>query len=226
MKRHLLAGLGLGLGLLLSLSSVAAEGAPPKMAVRSLAREFVAFWDGSQGMPDAERIAAFKAQIGSQFPEFYGIGRYAGTRTQAQQDELIRGNLATFGKMRQAYLDKVARFDADLPRHIASFTAAFPDFQPTVSTYFIHSLGEMDGGTRELNGRSYLIFGADGMVRYHGAGDEAAFFHHELFHIHHAAQAKDCNDDKLADRLWTEGPATFGQDDNALLLVDEAGARE
>lgn len=205
MKQSLIACLGL----VASLSCFAADAQPPKIEVRSLAREFVTFWDGSQGMPEAERVAAFKTQIGARFPEFYGIERYAGTRTQAEQDELIRRNLAGFGSMRQAYLDKVARFDADLPRHIATFTAAFPDFKPTVSTYFVHSLGEMDGGTRELNGRNYLIFGADGMVRYHGAGDEAAFFHHELFHIHHAAQAADCNDDKLPDRLWSEGLATY-----------------
>ncbi|KQV90096.1 hypothetical protein ASD15_25835 [Massilia sp. Root351] len=204
MKQYLIACLGL----VAFLPCFAAD-APPTIEVHSLAREFVTFWDGSQGMPEAQRVAAFKTQIGARFPEFYGTERYAGTRTQAEQDELIRRNLAGFGPMRQAYLDKVARFDADLPRHIATFTAAFPEFKPTVSTYFVHSLGEMDGGTRELNGRNYLIFGADGMVRYHGAGDEAAFFHHELFHIHHAAQAVNCDDDRLADRLWTEGLATY-----------------
>jgi hypothetical protein len=73
----------------------------------------------------------------------------------------------------------------------------FPDFTPEVSTYFSYVLGEMDGGVRVLNGRTYLIFGADNMTRLHGNGDEAAFFHHELFHIYHAAQMPDCGDWRL-----------------------------
>lgn len=203
MKRLLTACLALSA----ILSCHAADAPAPTMEVRSLAREFATFWDASQGLPEAERVSAFKAQIGARFPEFYGIERYKGRRTQAEQDELIRGNIAVFGKRRQAYLDKAAKFEADLPRHVASFSKAFPDFKPEVITYFVHSLGEMDGGPRELNGRLYLVFGADMMARLHGDGDEAAFFHHELFHIYHSAQSH-CGEERLWQRLWTEGLAS------------------
>lgn len=71
--------------------------------------------------------------------------------------------LEKFGPIRQAYLAKVDGFAADLPRHIATFTAIFPDYRPQVETWFLHSLGEMDGGTREFNGHHYLMFGADMM---------------------------------------------------------------
>jgi hypothetical protein len=205
MKRLLLACLALSA----VLSCHAADVAPPKLEVHSLAREFVTFWDGSRDLPEAERVAAFKTQIAARFPDFYGVARYAGARTQAEQDELIRRHLATFGPLRQAYLDKVAKFDADLPRHVASFSAVFPDFRPEVSTYLLYSLGEMDAGPRELNGRTYLIFGADQMTRLHGNGDEAAFFHHELFHIYHSAQMPDCADTGLWRGLWKEGLATY-----------------
>lgn len=206
MKRSIIACLGLSAAL-----SCHAADAPvaPRMEVHSLAREFVAFWDSTQGLPESERVQAFKTQVGAKFPEFYGVARYAGSRSEAEHDEIIRRNIAVFGKQRQAYLDKVSQFDADLPRHIATFTSAFPDFKPEVTTYFLHSLGEMDGGLREFGGRRYLVFGADGMVRYHGTGNEAAFFHHELFHVHHQAQAPDCDDSVLWQRLWTEGLATY-----------------
>ena len=205
MKRLLIACLGL----CAALTCHAADAQPPKLEVRSLAREFVTFWDGTQGMPDPERVQAFKTQVGAKFPEFYGVERYAGSRTPAEHDEIIRSNIAAFGKVRQAYLDKAQQFDAELPRHIASFNVVFPDFKPVVTTYFLHSLGEMDGGTRVFKGRSYLIFGADGMVRYHGTGSEAPFFHHELFHTHHNVQAADCDDSVLWQRLWIEGLATY-----------------
>ncbi|KQW90025.1 hypothetical protein ASC94_19950 [Massilia sp. Root418] len=206
MKRLLIACLGLSA----AFSCHAADApAAPKLEVHSLAREFVTFWDGTQGLPEAERVQAFKTQVGAKFPEFYGVERYAGARTAAQHDDIIRRNIAAFGEQRQAYLDKVDQFGTELPGHIATFTAAFPDFKPVVATYFLHSLGEMDGGTRVLNGRNYLIFGADGMVRYHGKGTEAPFFHHELFHTYHYKQAPDCDDSVLWQRLWIEGLATY-----------------
>ncbi|WP_377702654.1 hypothetical protein [Pseudoduganella sp. UC29_71] len=164
----------LALSAALSCHAADAPAAAPRMEVHSLAREFAAFWDATQSLPEAERVQAFKTQVAAKFPAFYGVERYAGRRTQAQQDELIAHALAGFGKQRQAYLDKVDQFNAELPRHIATFNAAFPGFQPNVTTYFLHSLGEMDGGTRVLDGRNYLIFGADGMVYYHGKGNEAA----------------------------------------------------
>jgi hypothetical protein len=229
MKRLLLACLGLSV----VLCCHAADVAPAKLEVHSLAREFVTFWDGSRDLPEAERVAAFNTQIGALFPDFYGIARYDGGRTQAEQDELIRRHLASFGPLRQAYLDKVAKFDADLPRHIATFSAVFPDFKPEVSTYLLYSLGELDGGPRELNGRTYLIFGADQMTQLHGNGDEAAFFHHELFHIYHVAQMPDCGDTGLWHRLWMEGLATYvskvmnpGATDQDMLLDFPAGSAD
>jgi hypothetical protein len=205
MKRIFVAGIGLSL----FLSVLPSEAAPPTMEVHSLAKEFVVFWDASQEMPADARIAAFKQTVGSQFPEFYGVERYGGKRTQAQQDAIIARVLTGFGPNRQAYLDKVAQFDTDLPRHIASFTATFPDFRPQVSTYFLHSMGEMDGGTREFNGRPYLIFGADLMAIVHGTSDEAAFFHHELFHIYHDEHAPECIGQGMWQPLWREGLATY-----------------
>jgi hypothetical protein len=123
--------------------------------------------------------------------------------------------------------------DADLPRHLVTFSAVFPDFNPQVSTYLLYSLGEMDAGPRELNGRHYLIFGADVMARLHGNGDEAAFFHHELFHIYHAAPVADCGDTGLWHRLWREGLATYvskvmnpGATDQEMLLDFPAGSAD
>lgn len=203
MKRLLIACIALSATLLCH----AADAPPATMAVHSLAREFAAFWDETQQMPEAERVAAFKSRIGARFPEFYDIARYKGERSQAEHDEVIRGNIAAFGKRRQAYLDKVAKFDADLPRHVATFSKAFPDFKPEVTTYFLHSLGEMDGGMRDFDGRLYLIFGADMMTRLHGNGDEAAFFHHELFHAYHGSLFN-CGEELVWQRLWAEGLAT------------------
>lgn len=95
---------------------------------------------------------------------------------------------------------------------MASFKAAFPDYQLTRDIYVLHSLGEMDGGTRTFNGKSYLIFGIDGMVRYHVEGsDPSAFFHHELFHTYHEKVMEACDGDVVPvwAGLWMEGLAVY-----------------
>ena len=193
--------------------------------VRDLARSFDEFWQRTQHLDEAARVAAFKRDIAVQFPDFYGIERYHGSRTQAQQDAIIAKSLAAYPALRADYLRKTRQFELDLPRYTASFQATFADYRQLQPIYFLHSFGEMDGGTRELNGAAYLIFGIDGMVRYHGAMDEAAFFHHELFHTYHAAALDACSSDTVWVRLWSEGLATYvshvlnpGADEKALLL--------
>jgi len=179
----------------------------PVLEVKKLARQFVDLWDASKDLPSEQRVARFKTDIAVRFPEFYGVERYAGAVTEAEQDKRIANAIEKFGPLREAYLAKLTQFDQDLPRHIASFTAAFPDYRPSGETWLLHSLGEMDGGTREFKGKQYLIFGVDGMVRYHGTSNEAAFFHHELFHTYHQKSFGDCAQSGVWEPLWIEGLA-------------------
>lgn len=199
MKRLLL----ISLLLCTALAGNAAE--PPK--VTNLARDFVTFWDATQGMPEKERVAAFHQQVGTKFPGFYGVQRYQGDTVYL--DKKVAGILAGFGPQRQTYLAKIDQFSADLPRHMTTFTAAFPEFQPQVPMYLLHSLGEMDGGTRELDGKNYLIFGAEMMARLHGGDNEAAVCHHELFQVHHDARAPECEGQGMWQPLWRERLATY-----------------
>ncbi|GAB2859666.1 hypothetical protein GCM10027277_30240 [Pseudoduganella ginsengisoli] len=192
---------------LLLCTAVASAGEPVK--VTNLARDFVTFWDATQDMAENERVAAFHRDVGSKFPAFYGLQRFGPKATATERDRHIASVIAGFGKWRQAYLAKIGQFDAELPRHMATFSRAFPDFQLPVPLYLLHSLGEMDGGPRELEGKHYLIFGADMMTALHGNGNEAAFFHHELFHIHHNVRAPECEGQGMWQPLWREGLATY-----------------
>ncbi|GAB3256828.1 hypothetical protein [Chitinimonas naiadis] len=188
-------------------AGAAEQTASPTLKVNQLAREFVDFWDASKDLSTEQRVARFNKEIAPRFPAFYGIERYEGERTQAEQDKYIALAIERFGPMREAYLAKLTQFDRDLPRHIQSFSAVFPDYRPETATWLLHSLGEMDGGTREFKGQQYLIFGVDGMVRYHGESNEAAFFHHELFHTYHQKAFMDCAQPGTWERLWAEGLA-------------------
>lgn len=209
--------------------SHAADTVPAPLAktpqVRNIAPAFGDFWDRTRDLPMPQRVAEFKKQVAAQFPEFYGIERYAGRRTQAEQDKRIERAIENFPAMRSEYARKAQQFEAELPRYMASFRTRFPDYRQTTDIYVLHSLGEMDGGPREFGGRAYLVFGVDGMVQYHGSGNEAAFFHHELFHTYHKAMLGDCEDERIWSYLWREGLATYvakvlnpGANDRELLL--------
>jgi hypothetical protein len=100
----------------------------------------------------------------------------------------------------------------------------FPGFTPDVPVYLVHSLGEMDGGTRELNGKIHLIFGADMIARIHDTHALTPFLDHELFHVEHGKHFPECAEVWCA--LWAEGLATYaakamnpGADDGQLLLT-------
>jgi hypothetical protein len=192
-----------------TISALAAASEPtPVLNLHNKAMDFVTFWDAAKDKPRAEQLAQFNASVAQDFPAFYSIERFDGEVTQAHQDERIGKSIDEFPSLREGYIKKAQQFETELPKYIATFKAEFPDYVPTYEIYVLHSLGEMDGGTRTINGKNYLVFGIDGMVKYHGMGRESAFFHHELFHTYHASMAA-CDDDTVWSALWREGLATY-----------------
>jgi hypothetical protein len=180
----------------------ASAGHATEPVVRNLAPQFAATYDATAQLPPTERVAAMKQVLVAQYPEFYGRG------TPQQQDARIARAIENFPKLRTAYLDKAQKFGGALQQHMATFNASFPQFRLTVPTALVHSLGEMDGGTRELgpNGELHLIFGADLMAALNPDGNAAPLFHHELFHVLHA-QHFSCDERSIWSNLWREGLA-------------------
>lgn len=184
--------------------AVPAEQRPYRLI--DLSDDFAAFHDRTEGMAPAARIDAFKSEIIPLFPEFYGRDRF-NQLTDAQFDARIAGALLDFPALRGRYESKAAQFESLITPAFASFRDAFPNAQPVGDIYLLHSLGEMDGGTRSFNNRVYLIFGADMLARVHPYADEEPFFHHELFHTYHLRSFNDCG--SVWCSLWIEGLAVY-----------------
>jgi hypothetical protein len=174
-------------------------------AVRNIAGDFARTWDATRDLPMTQRVAAFKKQVASQYPEFYAASRAGG---EAKFDARIAREIEQFGSIRAVYLDKVKNFGDAMPRHVASFRAAFPDFRLTTPTWLLHSLHEMDGGTRDFAGHTDLIFGADMMAVLHAKDDLTPLFHHELFHVYHEPRFA-CGTEAVWKNLWEEGLAVY-----------------
>ena len=153
----------------------------------------------------AGQVAAFKAEIVPQFREFYGRERF-GKRSDAEFDARIAASFAAFPKIRERYTATATAFRGMFEPALQDFERALPGLRALPPIYLLHSLGEMDGGTRGFTGGTVLIFGADVMAT-HEFTDERPFLHHELFHVYHQQFFTGC--EELWCSLWSEGLAVY-----------------
>ncbi len=170
----------------------------------SLTREFARFVDDTASLPEEEKVARFRQRFGTLFPGFYGP---RGGQTDERFEQRVAASLADFPEIRARYEATEREFAAAYSAGIAHFRRHFPDFEVDVPVYLLHSLGEMDGGTRTIDGRMNLIFGADVIARIHALGTIGPFLDHELFHVEHRKHLGEC--EPLWCSLWREGLATY-----------------
>lgn len=191
------------LAALISGSAAAHEAAP----LRNIVGEFATTFDKTSQLPMPERVAAMKKAMQALYPEFYG--RF----TPEEQDRRMQAAIEGFPAIRTTYMEKAEKFGGAMQQHMASFNAQFPQFRNTTPTALLHSLGEMNGGTRGLgpNGEQHLIFGADMLARIDPDGNAAPLFHHELFHVLHQ-QHLNCDQNAMWEGLWKEGLAVYVSD--------------
>jgi hypothetical protein len=192
----------IAIGLLLAGSCAAGATDSAAPLARNFTSEFISSWDATRDQPMPQRVAAMKRTLMPLYPEFYGRG------TAEEQDAKIALAIERFPSIRTAYVDKSEKFGGALQQHLKTFNVAFPKFRLTAPTSVLHSLGEMDGGTRTLGGKEHLIFGADVIARTNPDGDPAALFHHELFHVLHQERFQ-CEAGAVWEGLWREGLAVY-----------------
>jgi hypothetical protein len=188
-----------------------------------LATPYTAFWEETQKLPTAERVAAFKTRFDKLLPGYYSIERVTWT-TAEKYDARIARSFEKFPEIRERFMAATANFSRLLAPAHQSFKQTFPDLKPIGPIYLVNSLNEFDGGTREWGGKARLMFGIDVMVQVHDYPDETPFFHHELFHVYHQQYFHGCEEAWCA--LWAEGLATLvahrltpGATDAQLLLT-------
>jgi hypothetical protein len=188
------------------LAGVAATAAPPPAAdslrLVDLTSEFDKVAAETASMDDPAKIAAFEKAMTP-----LAQGFYARSRKPERYDARILKNLAAYPAKRDKILAVSKQFSALLAPARASFEKAFGPVRSEQPVYLLHSLGEMDGGTRDLEGKATLIFGADGIVSYHDGQNLTPLFHHELFHLSHEKAFGECK--PVWCSLWEEGLATY-----------------
>jgi len=207
------------LALLLALPAIAS--AQPAPAFTSYTDAFDRFATETAAMAPDARVKLFRERFDALVPGFYEP-RFGAT--EEKYNTRVGKALADYPAERDKFLAAARDFSAAYATGTARFRRFFPDYAPTMPIYLLHSLGEMDGGTRELRGKTVAVFGADVIARIHDSATIGPFLDHELFHFYHASYFPDC--DALWCSLWQEGLAVYvaskmnpDADDRALLLT-------
>ena len=207
------------LALLLAAPAIAM--AQPVPAFTSYTGDFDRFVAETAATAPEERVRLFRERFNALVPGFYEP-RYGAT--EERYNARVAKALAEYPAQRDKFLAAAAAFSASYSTATTRFRTFFHDYAPTMPIYLVHSLGEMDGGTRELRGKTVATFGADVIAKIHDADSIGPFLDHELFHFYHASYFPDC--EALWCSLWQEGLAVYvaskmnpGADDRALLLT-------
>ncbi|SMF61837.1 hypothetical protein [Allosphingosinicella indica] len=210
----------LALGLSLTLSAAAPVASD--LAFVDLTDDFAKTWDATQALDDAARVTAFKQAFAAKLPGFYDHRRIK--VDEALYDKHLLKALKAYPENRDAIAKVSAQFASSIAPALASFEAEFGPMRGYPPVYLVNSLGEFDGGTRNLPEGVRLLFGADMLAKLHGDDSIQPFFHHELFHLLHTRTFPEC--DQMWCALWAEGLAVHvaktlnpGADDAALLLT-------
>ncbi len=176
--------------------------------------DFLAFWTAAESKDEPTQVRMFRQMVMQGHPELFTenvveLGQKQGTEAE---DRRIASYLAQVRPFIPVIRVLSTRLQSDLKSYMQEFTAVFPDYRPSTPVYFTVSLGSFDGGTRDVNGHTALLFGVDVIAGEYGADAKlSVLFDHELFHQYHGSlglsQADD--DGQLWDRLWEEGLATY-----------------
>ena len=153
---------------------------------------------------DRAKVALFEKRMAT-----VADGFYLRSRSPKKYDERVLGSLKAYPERREKILAVSREFQKLFGPARTSFQQAFGPVSSPQPVYLLHSLGEMDGGTRDnlTSKKSTLMFGADVIARIHYGKDMTPFFHHELFHVYHEPMMPDCEATWCS--LWEEGLATY-----------------
>ena len=190
------------LGVALVLLPASARSGGADLQVVDLTGNFDRFAMSTAGMPDEQRVAAFERQIGP-----IADGFYSRERRPYRYDQRVIDNLNDYPGRRAEVLAVSRKFGDLFTPARYRFEARFGPVTSRQPIFLIDSMGEMDGGTRELKGQQTLLFGADVIAEIHAGKNLGPFFYHELFHIYREPLVEECADIRCS--LWEEGLANY-----------------
>ncbi len=135
---------------------------------------------GPQGRPAAEQYRLFEELVRKPNAAVYE-GVFHGVPKPPA--EFVPKSLEGVPAIEASMRELSQRLSAELPAELDAFRKTFPRFQCSTPVYFLYSAGAFDGATRDVNGKTALMFGLDVIARL--KEELSPLVVHELFHVYH-----------------------------------------
>ena len=180
------------------------------MTVNDHAIDFLNFSQLHGDKKDKEVVKLFKETVITNFSEFYKFKfkKWIDAGLDPDQELLaqIRGFAAISDRFKIIYKD----LSKTISVSIDDFKKHFPDVSKEEKIYIVHSLGELNGGVRIIEGSKVFLMGLDVMAKHHSWDNNIPFLHHEFFHLYHMnRRPEDFKIETIWAALWKEGLATY-----------------
>ena len=188
---------------LLLAAALGATPTAPDCRTTDLMPAFWSFWEKARGQSAAEQYRLFDELVRKPNDAVYE-GVFHGVPKPPA--EFVPKSFEAVPAIEASMRDLSQRLSAELPAELAAFREAFPRFRCSTPVYFVYSAGAFDGATRDVSGKTALMFGLDVIARL--KEELSPLVVHELFHVYHGeAVAEDPETFSWA--LWAEGLATY-----------------
>ena len=179
-------------------------GAPPAAcATTDLMPGFWAYWERAKSLGVAEQFRLFEEMVQTPNAAVYE-GAFHGA--PKPPSEFVPKTLAQVPELETRMRKLSGKLAADLPSELDAFRKSFPKFRCSVPVYFLFSGGAFDGATRDVSGKTALLFGLDVIARLNE--ELSPLVVHELFHVYHDEVVPE-DPGTIAWGLWQEGLATY-----------------
>jgi hypothetical protein len=179
------------------------QSAPAGCAVTDLMPAFWSFWDKAKGAEPAEQYRVFEEMVRKPNAAVYE-GVFEGSTKPAS--ELVPASFEAVRPVETEMRGLSRKLTDELPGLMAKFRETFPDFRCGTPVYFVYSAGAFDGGTRDVSGKTALMFGLDMIARL--KEELPPLVAHELFHVYQEERVGDPSK-AFFWSMWTEGLATY-----------------
>lgn len=175
---------------------------------------FIEYHEQVQNLTEEKKLSLFHSVVVKSNPIFYQYKFDQWKENDVDSDIEILRHVEAF----EGYKDRFVFLNRKIPTQIDSalqlFKKEFSDFKSDFEIYYLHSLGEMNGGVRVIGGQDRFIIGLDVIAQIHDWENNIPFFHHELFHLYlnqfyAPSDSGQYVQDAIYNDLWQEGLATY-----------------
>ena len=196
-------------GIAMPASPCGATRAAPGIHYVDLTGEFDRIYERDIGLNDRQRVNRFVAEFDREIPGFYSAQRVSAGDEVRYEGRVLRA-FARYPSERAGIIKVSSQFNRLLDHSTWDFERRLGPLRENVPVFLVNSLGELDGGQRDLATGTALIFGADVIARVHANDDLAPLFDHELFHVYHAQHTTSLfSCEEVWCTLWREGLAVY-----------------